>query len=56
MLLDMTIGTREATLDSGERIETEAAAWISPQDLLAVAATAFGVLMSSAFAVLLFLR
>ena len=59
MSLDMTMGTREAALDStAEQIEAEAAPlarlWL--QDLLAVTATAFGVLLSSALGVLLFLR
>ena len=60
MSLDMTMGTREATLDSAaEQIETEAAAPAVPlrlQDLLVMTATAFGVLLSSALGVLLFLR
>jgi hypothetical protein len=59
MSLDMTMGTREAALDSAaEQAEAEAAPvarfWL--QDLLVVSATAFGVLLSSALGVLLFLR
>jgi hypothetical protein len=59
MSLDMTVDTREAALDSAaEQIETEAAPavplWL--QDLLVMTATAFGVLLSSALGVLLFLR
>jgi hypothetical protein len=59
MSLDTTMGTREVALDSAaEQIETEAAPavplWF--QDLLVMTATAFGVLLSSALGVLLFLR
>jgi hypothetical protein len=59
MSLDMTMATREAALDSeAEQIETEAAPavplWL--QDLFVTTATAFGVLLSSALGVLLFLR
>jgi hypothetical protein len=58
MSLDMTMGTREAALDSAEQIEAEAAPaarlWL--QDLLVVTGTAFGVLLSSVLGVLLFLR
>jgi hypothetical protein len=59
MSLDMTVDTREAALDSAaEQIETKAAPavplWL--QDLLVMTATAFGVLLSSALGVLLFLR
>ena len=59
MSLDMTMESREAAFDlTDEGIEAEAAS-ISPiwlQDLLAIAGTAFGVLLSSAAGVLLFLR
>jgi hypothetical protein len=59
MSLDMTMGTRQATLDAAEQIEAEAAPvrqrlWL--QDFLVAAATGFGVLLSSALGVLLFLR
>jgi hypothetical protein len=58
MSLDMTMGTREAALDSAEQVEAAAAPvarlWL--QDLLVVSATAFGVLLSSLLGVLLFLR
>ena len=58
MSLDMTMGRREAALDSAEQVETEAAPaprlWL--QDLLVMCATAFGVLLSSLLGVLLFLR
>jgi hypothetical protein len=58
MSLDMTIGTREAALDSAEQVEAAAAPaarlWL--QNLLVVSATAFGVLLSSLLGVLLFLR
>jgi hypothetical protein len=58
MSLDTTMGTRQAALDAAEQIEAEAAPvnrlWL--QDRLAVAATSFGVLLSSALGVLLFLR
>ena len=59
MSLDMTMGTREAALDSAaEQVDAEAAPvarlWL--QDLLVVSATAFGVLLSSILGVLLFLR
>jgi hypothetical protein len=59
MSLDMTMGTREGALDStAEQIESEAApvALLWLQDLLVVAVTTFGVLLSSALGVLLFLR
>jgi hypothetical protein len=59
MSLDMTMESRAAAFDlTDERIETEAAP-VSPmwlQDILAIAGTAFGVLLSSAAGVLLFLR
>jgi hypothetical protein len=59
MSLDMTMESREAAFDlTDERIEAEAAS-ISPmwlQNLLAITGTAFGVLLSSAAGVLLFLR
>jgi hypothetical protein len=59
MSLDMTMGTREATLDpAAEPIEAEAAPaprlWL--RELMLVTATGFGVLLSSALGVLLFLR
>lgn len=58
MSLDMTMGTREAALDSAEQVEAEGAPasrlWL--RDLLVVSATAFGVLLSSLLGVLLFLR
>jgi hypothetical protein len=58
MSLDMTMGTREAALDSAEQVEAEAAPvtrlWL--RDLLVVTGTAFGVLLSSLLGVLLFLR
>ena len=59
MSLDMTMEWRAAAFDlTDERIETEAAPitrmWL--QDVLAIAGTAFGVLLSSAAGVLLFLR
>jgi hypothetical protein len=58
MSLDMTVGAREAALDSTEEIEAEAAPatpiWL--QDLMLVGATALGLLFSSALGVLLFLR
>ena len=58
MSLDMTMGRREAVLDSAEQVETAAAPaarlWL--QDLLVMCATAFGVLLSSLLGVLLFLR
>ena len=59
MSLDMTMGRRQATLDAAaERIEAEAApvARLRLQNLLVLAATAFGALLSSALGVLLFLR
>ena len=58
MSLDMTMGRREAALDSAEQVETETAPaarlWL--QDLLVMSATAVGVLLSSLLGVLLFLR
>ena len=59
MSLDMTMESREAAFDlTDERIEAETAPisqmWL--QDLLTIAGTAFGVLLSSAAGVLLFLR
>ena len=59
MSLDMTMGTREATLDADvEQLEAETAAVSRPwlQDIAVAAATTFGVLLSSALGVLLFLR
>jgi hypothetical protein len=59
MSLDMTVGAREAALDSSDDdIETQAAAatpvWLA--DLMMVAATALSVMLCSALGVLLFLR
>ena len=59
MSLDMTVGVREAALDSADdEIETQTAAaapvWLA--DLMMVAATALGVMLCSALGVLLFLR
>ncbi len=59
MSLDMTVGVREAALDStDDAIETQNAAatpvWLA--DLVTVAATALGVMLCSALGVLLFLR
>ena len=58
MSLDMTMGRREAALDADEQIEAdvapEARLWLT--SLLLMAASAFGVLLSSALGVLLFLR
>jgi hypothetical protein len=58
MSLDMTMGTREAALDSAKQIEAESAPvarlWL--RDLMLASATAFGVLLSSLLGVLLFLR
>jgi len=57
MSIDMTMATREAVLESDERIEASAPAtpiWL--QDTLAITGTAFGVLLSSVVGVLLFLR
>ena len=59
MSLDMTMGRRDVALDAAaESIEAEAAPvarlWL--QDLLVATGTAFGVLISSALGVLLFLR
>ena len=59
MSLDMTVGTRQATLDAAaERIEAEAGpvAGLRLQNLFVPAAAAFGALLSSALGVLLFLR
>ena len=59
MSLDMTVGVREAALDSADdEIETQTAAaapvWFA--DLTMLAATALGVMLCSALGVLLFLR
>jgi hypothetical protein len=59
MSLDMTVGVREAALDStDDEIETQAAAvtpgWLAA--LITVAAAALGVMACSALGVLLFLR
>ena len=56
MSLDMTMGRREAALDSAEQVETAPAARLWLQDLLVMSATAVGVLLSSLLGVLLFLR
>ena len=58
MSLDMTVGVREAALDStGDEIEAQTTAatpvWLA--DLMMVAATALGVMLCSALGVLLFL-
>ena len=59
MSLDMTMGTREATLDPAAG-PTEAEAAPAPRlwlrDLVLATAAGFGVLLSSALSVLLFLR
>jgi hypothetical protein len=59
MSLDMTVGARQATLDSADaEIEEQTAAampvWLA--DLMMVATTGIGVLLCSAAGVLLFLR
>jgi hypothetical protein len=59
MSLDMTIGAREAALDStDDEIEAQASAatpvWFA--DLMMRAATTLGVMLCSALGVLLFLR
>ena len=59
MSLDMTMESRAAAFDlTDERIEAEVAPtspmWL--QDILAIAGATFGVLLSSALGVLLFLR
>ena len=59
MSLDMTVGAREAALDStDDEIEAQTAAatpvWLA--DLMMVATTTFGVMLCSALGVLLFLR
>ena len=59
MSLDMTVGAREAALDSiDDEIEAQTAAatpvWLA--DLMMVAATVLGVMVCSALGVLLFLR
>jgi hypothetical protein len=59
MSLDMTIGAREAALDStDDEIEAQAVAatpvWLA--DLMMGAATTLGVMLCSALGVLLFLR
>jgi hypothetical protein len=59
MSLDMTMGTRQAALDAdSDQIDTEIAPVPRPwlQDLIVATATMFGVLLSSALGVLLFLR
>jgi hypothetical protein len=59
MSLDMTVGAREAALDTtDDEIETQAAfarpVWLA--NLMTVATTTFGVILCSALGVLLFLR
>jgi hypothetical protein len=59
MSLDMTVGAREAALDSTDgEIEAQSASappdWLA--DLMMVATTSFGVMLCSALGVLLFLR
>ena len=58
MSLDMTVGAHEAALDStDDEIGAQTAAtpvWLA--DLMMVAATGFGVMLSTALGVLLFLR
>jgi hypothetical protein len=59
MSLDMTVGAREASLDStDEDFEAQAASaarlWL--QHLMVAAATALGVIVSSAAGIVLFLR
>ena len=59
MSLDMTVGVREAALGSSDdEVEAQATAatpvWLA--DLMMVAATALGVMVCSAFGLLLFLR
>ena len=59
MSLDMTVGVREAAIDStDDEIEAQTAAatpiWLA--DLMMVAATALGVMLCAALGVLLFLR
>lgn len=58
MSLDMTMGTREAALDSAAPAEAAAAPaarlWL--RDLLVASATAIGLLLSSLLGVLLFLH
>jgi hypothetical protein len=60
MSLDMTVGAREAALDSNDdEIEAPSIAAATPvwlANLMMVAATAAGVTMCSALGVLLFLR
>ena len=59
MSLDMTVGVREAALDSNDD-EIEAPSVAAPPvwlvDLAMVAATALGVMLCSALGLLLFLR
>jgi hypothetical protein len=59
MSLDMTVGAREAAIDSSDdEIETQAAAatpvWLA--DRMMVAGTTLGVVVCSTLGVLLFLR
>ena len=60
MSLDMTMGRREAALDSAEQVETEAAPaarlWLQDLLVLVVTGTALGVLLSSLLGALLFLH
>ena len=59
MSLDMTVGARDAALDSTDEIETQTSSgmpvWLADQ-MMVVAATALGVMLCSALGVLLFLR
>ena len=58
MSLDMTVGVREAALDSTDdeiEAQTIAATPVRLADLMMVAATALGVTLCSAIGVLLFL-
>ena len=59
MSLEMTVGVREAALDStDDEIEAQTAAatpgWLT--DLMMVATATFGIMLCSALGVLLFLR
>ena len=59
MSLDMTVGAHEAALDSTDDeigAQTAAATPVWLADLMTVAGTGFGVMLSSALGVLLFLR
>ena len=59
MSLDMTVGLREAALDSTDdeiEAQTASAAPIWLADLMMMAATTLGIMLCSALGVLLFLR